>query len=62
MKLYTLKWSNDFQMEVCEISTYIMYIAWTIEIVPKHCFKKSAYLCLIEMKRELHITTKHENA
>ena len=38
-----------------------MYIAWTIEIVPKHCFRKAAYLCLIEMKRELHRTTKHEN-
>ena len=40
---------------------YIMYIAWTIELVPKHCFKKASYLCLIEMKRELHRTTKHEN-
>ena len=49
-------------MKVCEISTYIMYIAWTIEIVPRHCFRKAAYLCLIEMKRELHRTNKHENA
>ena len=51
-------------MKLCEISKYIyiMYIAWTIEIVPKHCFKKGAYLCLNEMKRELHRTTKHENA
>ena len=39
-----------------------MYIAWTIEIVTKHCFKKVAYLCLIEIKRELHKTPKHENA
>ena len=39
---------------------YIMYIAWTIEIVPKHCFRIDACLCLIEMKRELHRTTKHE--
>ena len=39
-----------------------MYIAWTIEIVPKYCFRKAEYLCLIEMKRELHRTIKHENA
>ena len=44
------------------IYIYIYNIAWTIETVPKHCFKKVVYLCLIEMKRELHRTTKYENA
>ena len=29
--------------------------------MPKHCFKKAVYLCSIEMKRELHRITKHEN-
>ena len=41
--------------------TYILFIALIIENVSKCFFRKDTILCLIEMRIEMHRTTKHEN-